>query len=93
MGENINEASVDKQTVRFDRDTIEREIRQRVRQVIEQVMEEELEAALGATPSQRVREHRRGCRRSDTDRPRQRCPHAAVAMVCVLRKHVLRDTQ
>jgi len=68
MGENSNEAIDGKQIVRFDRDTIEREIRQRVRQVIEQVVEEELEAALGAKPSQRVGESRRGYRHGYRER-------------------------
>ena len=68
MGENINEAIDGKRSVRFDRDTIEREIRQRVRQVIEQVVEEELEAALGAKPSQRVGDQRRGYRHGYRDR-------------------------
>jgi transposase-like protein len=68
MGENINEAIDGKRSVRFDRDTIEREIRQRVRQVIEQVVEEELEAVLGAKPSQRVGDQRRGYRHGYRDR-------------------------
>jgi putative transposase len=68
MGENINEAIDGKQIVRFDRDTIEREIRQRVRQVIEQVVEEELEAALGAKPSQRIGDQRRGYRHGYRER-------------------------
>jgi len=68
MGEHINEAIDGKQIVRFDRDTIEREIRQRVRHVIEQVVEEELDAALGAKVSQRVGEHRRGYRHGHRER-------------------------
>ncbi len=62
MGEN-NKARVEGKAVEaFDRDTIERMIRERVREIIEQVVEAELNAALGAKVSQRVGEARQGYR-------------------------------
>lgn len=68
MREDINEGEGGKEIVRFDRETIEREIRDRVRQIIEEVVEAELEEALGAKPSERVGEQRRGYRHGYRDR-------------------------
>ena len=68
MGENSNEGRGGKEVVEFDRDTIERAIRERVRYIIEQVVEAELEATLGAQPSQRVGEQRQGYRHGYRER-------------------------
>jgi transposase-like protein len=62
VGENSNEGEGGKPIVRFDRETIEREIRARVRHIIEEVVEAEIEDALGAQASARVGEQRRGYR-------------------------------
>lgn len=63
-----NEGSGGKAIGEFDRDTIERAIRERVRHVIEQVVEDELEAVLGAKVSQRVGEQRKGYRHGYRER-------------------------
>lgn len=54
MGDDINEGEGGREIVRFDRETIEREIRDRVRHIIEEVVEAGIEEALGAKPSERV---------------------------------------
>lgn len=68
MGEDSNEGGRGKEIVEFDRDTIEREIRDRVRHIIEQVVEAELDAALGAKVSERVGEQRQGYRHGYRER-------------------------
>jgi transposase-like protein len=68
VGEDINEDGGGKASIRFDRETIEREIRERVRQIIESVVEAEIEEALGAKPSERVGEQRRGYRHGYRER-------------------------
>ena len=68
MGEDSKRRVADKAVEQFDRDTIERTIRERVRDIIEQVVEAELEAALGAKPSQRVGEERKGYRHGCRER-------------------------
>ena len=68
MGESSNEESGGKEVIKFDRDTIEREIRERVRHIIEEVVDAELEAALGAPPSQRVGAQRQGYRHGYRER-------------------------
>jgi transposase-like protein len=68
VGENTSEVGGGKEIVRFDRETIEREIRDRVRQIIEDVVEAEIEEALGAKPSARVGEQRRGYRHGYRER-------------------------
>lgn len=68
MGDNSNELEGGKAIVRFDRETIEREIRDRVRDIIENVVEAESEEALGAKPSERVGEQRRGYRHGYRER-------------------------
>lgn len=68
MGENISGGIGGKENVRFDRDTIEREIRAGVRRIIEEVVDAELEAALGASASQRVGARRQGYRHGDRER-------------------------
>jgi len=60
MGESSKAGREGKAEVEFDRDTIERTIRERVRDIIEQVVAAELDAALGAQASQRVGEQRKG---------------------------------
>jgi transposase-like protein len=68
VGEDINEEGGGKASIRFDRETIEREIRERVRQIIESVVDAEIEEALGARPSERVGEQRRGYRHGARER-------------------------
>ena len=68
MGESSKADSEGKAAVEFDRDTIERTIRERVRDIIEQVVAAELEAALGAQASQRVGEQRKGYRHGYRER-------------------------
>ena len=68
MGESSNTGHEGKEGSRFDRDTIERTIRERVRDIIEQVVDAELAAALGAPASQRVGEQRKGYRHGDRER-------------------------
>ncbi len=68
MGESSKADSRGKEGIAFDRDTIEREIRERVRDIIEEVVDAELEAALGAPPSQRVGEQRQGYRHGSRER-------------------------
>jgi putative transposase len=68
MGENSNGRVEGKAVEPFDRDTIERTIRERVRAIIEEVVEAELDAALGAQPSQRVGEERNGYRHGCRER-------------------------
>jgi transposase-like protein len=68
MGENSNERVEGKAVEQFDRDTIERTIRERVRDIIEDVVEAELEAVLGAPPSERVGEERKGYRHGHRER-------------------------
>jgi transposase-like protein len=68
VGDNSNEGAGGKEVRKFDRDTIEREIRERVRDVIEQVVEAELDEALGARASQRVGGERRGYRNGYRER-------------------------
>jgi putative transposase len=68
MGENSNEWREHKAAIKFDRETIEREIRSRVRSIIEQVVEAELDVALGAQSSQRVGEQRKGYRHGYRER-------------------------
>lgn len=68
MGESSKVGSDGKEELTFDRDTIERTIRERVRAIIEQVVEAELDAALGATASQRVGEQRKGYRHGYRER-------------------------
>jgi len=68
VGDNSNEVGGGKEIVRFDRETIEREIRERVRDIIEDVVEAEIEEALGAKPSARVGERRRGYRHGSRER-------------------------
>jgi len=54
--------------VQWSPETIEEAIRQRIRDTIETVLEQELEAALGAGPSMRVGEQRRGYRHGSRQR-------------------------
>ncbi len=68
MGESSKAGSEGKEEFRFDRDTIERTIRDRVRAIIEQVVEGELDAALGAAAAQRVGEQRQGYRHGHRER-------------------------
>jgi transposase-like protein len=68
VGEHSNEVEGGKEIVRFDRDTIEREIRDRVRHIIEEVVEAEIEGALGAKASERVGDGRRGYRHGHRER-------------------------
>jgi len=68
MGESSKAGSEGKAEVAFDRDTIERTIRERVRNIIEQVVAAELDAALGAQVSQRVGEQRKGYRHGYRER-------------------------
>ena len=68
MEENSNKVEGGKEIVSFDRETIEREIRERVRHIIEDVVEAEIEEALGAKPSARVGEQRRGYRHGCRER-------------------------
>jgi len=68
MGESSKAGRDGKEELRFDRDTIERAIRDQVREIIEQVVEAELEAALGAKPSQRVGTERTGYRHGYRER-------------------------
>lgn len=68
MGENSKGRVEGKAVEQFDRDTIERTIRERVRDIIEQVVGAELDAALGAKPSQRVGEERQGYRHGYRER-------------------------
>lgn len=68
MGENSNRRVEGKAVGRFDHDTIERTIRERIRDIIEQVVAAEIEAALGAKPSQRVGEERKGYRHGCRER-------------------------
>ena len=68
MDETSNGDSGGKEGSKFDRDTIEREIRARVRHIIEAVVDAELEAALGALPSQRVGDQRQGYRHGYRER-------------------------
>jgi hypothetical protein len=68
MGENSNGRVGGKAVEQFDRDTIERTIRERVRAIIEEVVEAELEAVLGAPPSQRVGAERKGYRHGYRER-------------------------
>ena len=68
MGESSKAGSEGKEDLRFDRDTIERTIRERVRDIIEEVVGAELDAALGAKPSQRVGAERKGYRHGYRER-------------------------
>ena len=68
MGESIKAGREGKQEGGFDRDTIERTIRERVRAIIEEVVEAELDTALGATASQRVGTARQGYRHGHRER-------------------------
>ncbi len=68
MGESSKASSGGKEVTEFDRETIERSIRNRVRDIIEEVVEAELDAALGAKPSQRVGEERTGYRHGYRER-------------------------
>ena len=68
MGKDSNEGEGGKEIIRFDRETIEREIRDRVRHIIEEVVDAEIEEALGAKASARVGEHRRGYRHGYRER-------------------------
>jgi putative transposase len=68
MGESSNTGCEGKESIQFDRDTIERTIRERIRDIIEQVVEAELDAALGAKVSQRVGEERKGYRHGYRER-------------------------
>jgi len=68
VGEHSNEVEGGKEIVRFDRETIEREIRDRMRCIIEDVVEAEIEEALGAKRSERVGEQRRGYRHGNRKR-------------------------
>lgn len=68
MGETSNADRGGKEGRRFDRDTIEREIRERVRHIIEEVVDAELKGALGARPSQRVGDQRQGYRHGYRER-------------------------
>ncbi len=68
MGESSKVGSEGKADIRFDRETIELTIRERVRDIIEQVVEAELDAALGAQPSQRVGNERKGYRHGNRER-------------------------
>lgn len=70
MGESSKTGSGGKEEIRFDRDTIERTIRERVRGIIEQVVDAELDAALGAALSQRVGAERKGYRHGCRERTR-----------------------
>ena len=68
MDESSKAGSEGKAVMRFDRETIERAIRERVRDMIEQVVEAELDAALGAQTSQRVGAARQGYRHGHRER-------------------------
>jgi len=68
MGESSKRGSEGKEERRFDRDAIERTIRERVRDIIEEVVEAELAAALGAEVSQRVGATRKGYRHGYRER-------------------------
>ncbi len=57
-----------KEIVRFDRETIEHEIRYGVRHIIEEVVRAEIKEALGARQSERVGEQRRGYRHGSRER-------------------------
>jgi putative transposase len=68
MGESSKTEREGNEDSAFDRDAIERTIRERVRDIIEEVVEAELNAALGAMPSQRVGEKRTGYRHGYRER-------------------------
>ena len=63
-----NEGIEGKEIVEFNRETIELAIRGRIRSIIEQVCEAELDEVLGAEPSQRVGEQRKGYRNGHRER-------------------------
>jgi putative transposase len=68
MGESSKAGREGKAVRQFDRDMIERTIRERVREMIEEVVEAELAAALGAKLSQRVGTERQGYRHGYRER-------------------------
>ena len=62
MADDTRKQGAGEAKVRWSPETIEAAIRGRIRETIETVVEEELEAALGAGPSARVGDQRRGYR-------------------------------
>ena len=69
MKGHIRKLGRNEEPIGFDADSIEQVMRERVRETIEFVVAEELDAALGAAPSERVGNDRRGYRHGA--RPRQ----------------------
>lgn len=62
MASNSRKGDKAEEAAEFGPDTIEQVMRERVGGAIEAIVEEELEAALGAAPSARVGQERRGYR-------------------------------